>query len=84
MGALAWARPDSAAKLLGLPAPVGQSSYLWRLFDIRDVVVGIGTLASADGGRRAWTTFGAMSMRPSRGATNPAMNTTGLNMAGYR
>jgi hypothetical protein len=58
IGALAWVRPDLAARLFGLPAPDGHSPYLWRLFGIRDVVVGIGTLTSTGAGRRAWTTFG--------------------------
>ncbi len=58
IGALAWARPDLAAKLFGMPAPDGQSPYLWRLFGVRDVAVGLGTLGSSGEQRRTWATFG--------------------------
>lgn len=60
IGALAWARPDHAAKLFGMPAPEGQSPYLWRLFGVRDVAVGLGTLGSSGAQRRTWATFGLM------------------------
>lgn len=58
IGALAWARPDAAAKLFGLPAPDGQARYLWRLFGVRDVAVGLGTVTSAGGARRTWARVG--------------------------
>ena len=56
IGALAWLRPDLAERLFGMR--VGESPYLWRLFGIRDVVVGLGTLRSSGAQRRTWATFG--------------------------
>ena len=41
IGALAWVRPDTASTLFGFPPPDGQARYLWRLFGVRDVVVGL-------------------------------------------
>ncbi|PRC52852.1 hypothetical protein C6A85_56810, partial [Mycobacterium sp. ITM-2017-0098] len=43
IGALAWTRPDVAAKMFGFSGTDGQSRYLWRLFGVRDVLVGLGT-----------------------------------------
>ena len=58
IGALAWLRPDLASRLFGLPRPDGQAAYLWRLFGIRDVVVGLGTATSSGERRRTWATAG--------------------------
>ncbi len=58
IGALAWTRPDAAAKLFGLPIPDGQARYLWRLFGVRDVLVGLGTVTSAGPRRRTWARVG--------------------------
>ena len=58
IGALAWARPEAASKLFGLPRPDGQARYLWRLFGVRDVLVGLGTVASTGPRRRAWARVG--------------------------
>jgi len=58
IGALAWARPDLAARLFRLPAPHNEATYLWRLFGVRDVAVGIGTVASEGAQRRQWARFG--------------------------
>jgi hypothetical protein len=60
IGGLAWARPDLAAKLFGMPAPDGQEPYLWRLFGARDVAVGLGTIGAAGSQRRTWATFGLL------------------------
>ena len=43
IGALAWVRPDLTERLFGMRS--GESPYLWRLFGIRDVAIGLGTLA---------------------------------------
>lgn len=58
IGTLAWAKPDLAAKLFGFDEPDGQSRYTWRLFGVRDVVVGLGTLTSGGPQRRTWATVG--------------------------
>ena len=59
IGALAWARPRAAARLFGMPARGGaESPYLWRLFGIRDVVVGTATLRATGDDRRAWVALG--------------------------
>jgi uncharacterized protein DUF4267 len=59
IGALAWASPSSAAKLFGMPrAAAAESPYLWRLFGIRDVVVGTATLRASGPDRRTWVAFG--------------------------
>jgi hypothetical protein len=58
IGALAWARPDVAAKLFGFSEPDGQARYTWRLFGVRDVVVGLGTVTSRGDGRRTWARIG--------------------------
>jgi hypothetical protein len=56
IGALAWLRPDLADRLFGMR--VGESPYLWKLFGIRDVAVGLGTLRSSETQRRTWARFG--------------------------
>ena len=58
IGALAWARPQRAAALFGLPQPDGQARYLWRLFGVRDLLVGVGTVASTGPRRQAWARVG--------------------------
>lgn len=58
IGALAWARPDTAATLFGFPAPEGQARYLWRLFGVRDVLIGLGTVTSTGPRRRTWAGVG--------------------------
>lgn len=58
IGALAWVRPDTASSLFGFPRPDGQARYLWRLFGVRDVMVGLGTVASTGSRRRAWARVG--------------------------
>lgn len=58
IGALAWVRPDTASTLFGFPPPDGQARYLWRLFGVRDVVVGLGTVTSSGSRRRTWARVG--------------------------
>ncbi|MBB2991565.1 hypothetical protein FHR72_003050 [Mycolicibacterium iranicum] len=58
IGALAWVRPEAAATLFGLRPPDGQARYLWRLFGVRDVLVGLGTVASTGPRRRTWAGVG--------------------------
>lgn len=58
IGALAWVRPDAASALFGFPQPDGQARYLWRLFGVRDVVVGLSTVASTGSRRRTWARVG--------------------------
>lgn len=58
IGALAWAKPEVAAKLFGFPEPDGQARYTWRLFGVRDVVVGLGTVTSSGARRRTWAGVG--------------------------
>jgi Domain of unknown function (DUF4267) len=58
IGALAWVQPETASKLFGLPRPDGQARYLWRLFGVRDVLVGLGTVSSTGPRRRTWARVG--------------------------
>ncbi|MBJ7336190.1 hypothetical protein [Mycolicibacterium sp.] len=59
IGVLAWLKPATTARLFGMRggAPA-ESSYLWRLFGVRDVVVGTATLRASGADRRAWVAFG--------------------------
>jgi len=58
IGALAWVRPDAASTLFGFGRPDGQAQYLWRLFGVRDVVVGLGTVTSSGSRRQTWARVG--------------------------
>lgn len=58
IGALAWSNPDLTAKLFGFGEPDGQARYTWRLFGVRDVVVGLGTVTARGRRRRTWATVG--------------------------
>ena len=58
IGALAWARPDVTAKLFGFSQPDGQARYVWRLFGVRDVLIGLGTVTSSGPRRRTWPSVG--------------------------
>jgi hypothetical protein len=57
-GLLAWISPRLTARVFGMEADGGQSQYAWRLFGVRDVVIGIGTLRSSGAQRRAFMTAG--------------------------
>jgi hypothetical protein len=58
IGALAWTRPDTAARLFGFSGTDGQSRYLWRLFGVRDVLVGLATVTSSGPRRHTWARVG--------------------------
>lgn len=57
-GMLAWTSPRVTARAFGMEADGGQSHYAWRLFGIRDIVIGVGTLLSSGAQRRAFVTAG--------------------------
>jgi hypothetical protein len=56
-GLLAWISPSRTAQVFGMSAG-DQSAYPWRLFGVRDLVIGIGTLRSSGAQRRAFVTAG--------------------------
>jgi hypothetical protein len=59
VGVGAWATPNVAGKMFGLdPANNPQASYLGRLFGVRDLALGAGTLASEGADRRRWVQLG--------------------------
>src|SRR3954462_8692409 len=61
IGASAWAPPRLAGKAFGLDAEGNpQSPYLARLFGVRDIALGVGTLATTGEARRQWLTLGVM------------------------
>ncbi|PRC43979.1 hypothetical protein C6A85_000000102570 [Mycobacterium sp. ITM-2017-0098] len=47
-----------AAKMFGFSGTDGQSRYLWRLFGVRDVLVGLGTVTASGPRRRTWARVG--------------------------
>ena len=57
-GVLAWLNPRLTARLFGMSGGSGDSHYAWRLFGVRDVVLGIGTLRSSGTQRRAFAAAG--------------------------
>jgi len=57
-GILAWISPQLTARAFGMEADSGQSHYAWRLFGVRDVVIGAGSLLSSGTQRRAFVTAG--------------------------
>ena len=56
-GALPWISPRLTARVFGMDTD-GQSAYPWRLFGVRDLVIGVGTLCSSGAQRRAFATAG--------------------------
>lgn len=58
VGALAWTKPDLTARLFGFGVPDGQARYAWRLFGVRDVVIGLGTVTAGAKRRRVWAGVG--------------------------
>jgi hypothetical protein len=61
IGVGAWAAPDVTGKLFGLdPAGNPQASYLGRLFAVRDLALGVGTLASDTSARKLWLQLGVV------------------------
>jgi hypothetical protein len=59
-GLLAWLQPALTARLFGVSDSADGSSgnYPWRLFGVRDIVIGVGTLRSSGPQRRAFATAG--------------------------
>jgi hypothetical protein len=57
-GLLAWLSPRLTARLFGMSGESGDSHYAWRLFGVRDIALGIGTLRSSGAQRRAFATAG--------------------------
>lgn len=61
VGATAYAAPDLGGKLFGLePAANPQASYLGRLFGIRDVALGVGTLRAKKKDKDNWIELGIL------------------------
>lgn len=58
IGALAWVRPDLAARLFRLPEPRDEAAYLWRLFGVRDVAIGVATVTAEGPRREQWARVG--------------------------
>jgi hypothetical protein len=59
IGVSAWVAPDFSARLFGLdPDANPQATYLGRLFAIRDLVLGVGTMAADPPARRLWLQAG--------------------------
>ncbi|TMM06072.1 MAG: hypothetical protein E6G10_01250 [Actinobacteria bacterium] len=59
IGAGAWLAPNLTGRLFGLdPDGNPQSSYLARLFAIRDLALAAGTLGSEGDARRRWLQLG--------------------------
>jgi hypothetical protein len=57
-GLLAWLSPGLTARLFGVTGESRDAHYAWRLFGVRDIVLGIGTLRSSGAQRRAFATAG--------------------------
>jgi hypothetical protein len=59
VGASAWTAPDLSGRLFGLdPDANPQASYLGRLFGVRDLVLGVGTLRAEPPARKLWLQAG--------------------------
>lgn len=71
---MTWISPRLTAKVFGMEADSGQSHYAWRLFGIRDIVIGIGTLLSSGAQRRAFVSAGLVCDAADGAAGAIAMN----------
>jgi len=61
VGTSAWATPRLAGKAFGLDADGNpQSPYLARLFGVRDIALGIGTLTTTGESQRRWLALGML------------------------
>jgi hypothetical protein len=61
IGAGAWLTPNVASRLFGLdPSSNPQGAYLGRLFGVRDIALGLGTMQSTGDARRRWLTLGVV------------------------
>lgn len=61
IGVVSWVAPDLAGKLFGLDVKRNrQAPYLARLFGIRDLALGVGTLRAQGQERKAWLAAGVV------------------------
>lgn len=61
IGLLSWFAPNLAGTLFGLDVKRNkQAPYLARLFGVRDVALGIGTLMASGSARRTWLQVGLL------------------------
>jgi Domain of unknown function (DUF4267) len=61
IGTSAWATPRLAGKAFGLDSDSNpQSPYLARLFGIRDLALGVGTLTTTGESQRRWLALGLL------------------------
>src|SRR6266496_5385632 len=61
IGTSAWATPRLAGKAFGLHSDSNpQSPYLARLFGVRDLALGIGTLTTTGESQRRWLALGLL------------------------
>ncbi|MHB8658079.1 MAG: hypothetical protein ACYC91_09015 [Solirubrobacteraceae bacterium] len=60
LGAGAWALPELTGKAFGIEMSDSQNVLLGRLFGVRDLVLGIGTLAAKRDGRLLWWQMGIL------------------------
>jgi hypothetical protein len=59
IGLVSWLAPNLAARLFGLDASGNpQAPYLARLFGVRDLVLGVATIAATGEDRRRWLVAG--------------------------
>ena len=59
VGVLSWFAPNLAGTLFGLDVKKNkQAPYLARLFGVRDVALGVGTLMAKGSARRTWLQMG--------------------------
>ena len=62
VGLLSWFAPNLAGTLFGLDVKKNkQAPYLARLFGVRDVALGVGTLMAKGSARRTWLQMGLLS-----------------------
>jgi hypothetical protein len=61
IGVGAWLAPNLAGRLFGLdPANNPQAAFLGRLFGVRDIALGLGTLQASGEARRQWLQLGVL------------------------
>ena len=61
IGLLSWFAPNLAGSLFGLDVKKNkQAPYLARLFGVRDVALGVGTLMASGEARRTWLQMGLL------------------------
>ena len=59
VGVLSWFAPNLAGTLFGLDVKKNkQAPYLARLFGVRDIALGVGTLMATGSARRTWLQMG--------------------------